>query len=155
MTRTPALIATALLSALLPAGIAAARTGAPAAHASRTTVIALRSTSVGRILVNGSGHIVYMFTHDHGARNSCMAISECSETWPSLTTTGRPKAGAGVRQSLLSTITLRGGRKQVTYAGHPLYLYSVDAGTGDTSYVGERAFGGNWLALSASGHAIR
>ena len=155
MKRTPTLIAAALLGVLLSASIATARSTAPAAHASRTAVIQLRSTHLGRILVNGSGHIIYMFTHDHGAQNSCVRISECSETWPSLTTTGTPKAGAGVRQSLLSTITLRGGRKQVTYAGHPLYLYSVDAGTGDTSYVGERVFGGSWLALNASGHAIR
>ena len=73
----------------------------------------------------------------------------------SLTTTGKPKAGPGVSASKLSTITLSGGAKQVTYAGHPLYLYSFASGPGDTSYVGAMQFGGSWYAINAAGHAVK
>ena len=48
-----------------------------------------------------------------------------------------------------------GGKTQVTYAGHPLYLYSGDSGPGETSYVGESMFSGRWYALNASGGAVR
>ncbi len=48
-----------------------------------------------------------------------------------------------------------GGKKQATFAGHPPYTYGGDTGPGETSYVGERAFGGNWDAITASGHAIK
>lgn len=158
MKRIHLILAGVLLSAVTAAGAAGAAAGAQGrarAHADRTTVVDLRTTALGRILVNGAGHTLYVFTHDHGARNSCVAISECSETWPALQAHGAPKAGAGVRSSLLGTIRLRSGARQVTYAGHPLYLYSVDAGPGETSYVGEHAFGGAWYALSASGHVVR
>jgi hypothetical protein len=47
------------------------------------------------------------------------------------------------------------GSEQVTYAGHALYLYSADRGPGETSYVGERAFGGIWYAISSSGGTVR
>ena len=155
MKRIHLIFAGVLLSAATAAGAAAApRTGARA-HAARATVVGVRSTALGKILVNGSGHTLYMFTRDHGARNSCVAIRECPEAWPALETRGAPRAGVGVHASLLGTIRLRGGARQVTYAGHPLYLYSVDAGPGETSYVGERAFGGIWYALSAGGRTVR
>ena len=84
-----------------------------------------------------------------------MKVSGCAKVWPALTTTGKPKAGPGVKASLLSTITLSGGVKQVTYAGHALYTYSNSSEAGETSYVGVKEFGGSWDALSASGAAIK
>ena len=32
-----------------------------------------------------------------------------------------PRAGKGAKQNLLGTTKRRSGRRQVTYAGHPLY----------------------------------
>jgi predicted lipoprotein with Yx(FWY)xxD motif len=125
------------------------------AHSSSAAKVELRHTRLGEILANGSGFTLYLFTRDHGAHNSCASIGGCEGAWPALLTSGRPSAGAGVRGSLLSTIKLSGGRTQVTYAGHPLYLYRGDSSPGDTSYIGADAFGGTWDALSASGHAIR
>lgn len=44
--------------------------------------------------------------------------------WPAFTTKGRPVAGAGVDQSLLDDVYRSDlGAYQVTYAGHPLYLF--------------------------------
>lgn len=57
--------------------------------------------------------------------------------------------------SLLSAIKLSTGASQVTYAGHPLYLYRGDSGPGDTAYVGANEFGGSWDALDATGRAVR
>jgi predicted lipoprotein with Yx(FWY)xxD motif len=59
-----------------------------------------------------------------------------------------------VKSSLLSTIKLPGGASQVTYAGHPLYLYSSETGPGETGYVGVHAFGGDWDAINAAGHGV-
>jgi predicted lipoprotein with Yx(FWY)xxD motif len=60
-----------------------------------------------------------------------------------------------VQASKLSSITLPGGAKQVTYMGHALYLYSGDEGPGETSYIGAREFGGSWYALTGAGRAVR
>ena len=148
-----------LLCAVLGAASASTVTGAqasrPTAIASRAAKIGVRHTSIGTILVSASGRTLYEFTRDHARSNSCVKIKECSAIWPSLATSGKPTAGPGVRASLLSTITLHGGAKQVTYAGHALYLYSGDSGPGETSYVGEKAFGGTWYAINAAGHIVK
>lgn len=135
--------------------VAAAQAGRPTAETSRSAKIGVRHTSVGTILVSSSGRTLYEFTKDRLRSNSCAKIKECSEIWPSLTTSGKPTAGPGVKASLLSTITLHGGAKQVTYAGHPLYLYSGDSGPGETAYVGEKEFGGFWYAINAAGHTVK
>ena len=142
--------ATLAAIALAPAGMAS-----PTAHASRTQKLSLRHTSVGNVLVDSSGFTVFRFSKDTGRSNTCMANRECNATWPALTTTGRPQAGPGVRSSLLSTITIRGGAHQVTYAGHPLYRYAVASERGETSYVGVRQFGGTWYAVSSSGANVK
>jgi predicted lipoprotein with Yx(FWY)xxD motif len=136
-------------------GATPATQGATPAHAARAAKVTLRHTRLGNILATSSGFTLYEFTHDHSSANTCVHISECSGTWPALQTSGRPTAGPGVKASLLSTTRLPGGKTQVTYAGHPLYLYSGDSGPGATSYVGESAFGGRWYALNALGGAVK
>jgi predicted lipoprotein with Yx(FWY)xxD motif len=155
MRRAPILLAGVLASVACVATAASAQQGIPTAHADRVTTVGLRHTSLGTILVNSSGRTLYEFSRDHGGKDTCMGIAGCAEAWPALTTSGKPKAASGVHAGLLSMITLKGGSKQVTYAGHPLYLYSGDSGPGETSYVGEKAFGGTWDALNASGQAVK
>jgi predicted lipoprotein with Yx(FWY)xxD motif len=145
-TRKFLLIASALAMALAAS--------APAAASAARAEIKLRKTSVGTILVNSRGFTVYAFTRDSRNRDKCVTITGCSKIWPAVTTTGKPIAGHGVRASLLGTITLRGGRKQVTYAGHPLYTYIGDSGPGETSYINFAAFGGHWPGMNVAGHEV-
>jgi predicted lipoprotein with Yx(FWY)xxD motif len=130
--------------------VASAEPDTTSTRAASTATVQLRHTSLGSILVSSSGRTLYEFTRDHANKNSCTAIKGCSQAWPSLRASGRPTAGSGVKASLLSS---SGG--QVTYAGHPLYLYSGDSGPGKTSYVGVKQFGGTWYALNASGGAVK
>jgi predicted lipoprotein with Yx(FWY)xxD motif len=145
------LVAAAAATAASAATIASAQSNRPAAHSSRAATVQLRHTSLGSILVSGSGRTLYEFTRDHGNKNSCAAIGGCSAVWPSLKASGHPTAGSGVKASLLSTTS----GNQVTYAGHPLYTYSGDNGPGKTSYVGARSFGGMWYAINASGGTVK
>ena len=46
-----------------------------------------------------------------------------TDDWPALTTTGAPVAGTGVNGKLLGSVYRRGIGRQVTYGGHPLYLF--------------------------------
>lgn len=46
-----------------------------------------------------------------------------SDDWPALTSKGPPVAGHGVNAKLLGTVERAGIGKQITYAGHPLYLF--------------------------------
>jgi predicted lipoprotein with Yx(FWY)xxD motif len=156
-----------LLAGMLATGAAAAvTTGAQAqpgtAHAAKAAKVQLRHTSKGKILVNASGFTLYRFTKDPRNKNTCLASegegygsASCPEVWPAYTTTAKPLAGSGVKSSLLGTIKLPNGRKQVTYAGHPLYLYKPSSGPGETSYIGVKSFGGMWDAVSAAGGLVK
>lgn len=150
MKRPYVFLAVALASAAGTVTVASAKPGIPSARSSSAATVQLRHTSLGSILVSSSGRTLYEFTRDRTNKNSCAAISGCLQAWPSLKANGKPTAGSGVKASLLST---SGG--QVTYAGHPLYLYSGDSGPGKTSYVGVKQFGGAWYALNASGGAVK
>jgi predicted lipoprotein with Yx(FWY)xxD motif len=161
MKRIPLLLAALLVAAVSGSSIASAHAGAsaapsagPNARAARATEVMLRHTSLGSILTTSSGFTLYEFTRDHASANSCVKIRECPQVWPALQSVGRPTAGPGVKSSLLSSIQIAGGARQVTYAGHPLYLYSADS-RGATDYVGVSAFGGKWYALGASGQAVK
>jgi len=143
----------ALLIAAAAALPAASAEGA--AHAARGAKLEIKNTSLGRILANGRGLTVYMFTHDQVNQDTCVAISGCTGIWPLVTSSGTPTLGPGVKRSLVGAIKLPGGQRQVTYAGHPLYTYIADAGPGDTSYVGQSQFGGRWYALSPAGHSVK
>jgi predicted lipoprotein with Yx(FWY)xxD motif len=126
-----------------------------AAHAARPAKLEIERTSLGRILATGRGLTVYMFTRDSINHDMCAAISGCTGIWPLVTSNGRPSLGPGVKRSLVGAITLPGGARQVTYAGHPLYTYLGSSGPGDTSYVGQSQFGGHWYALSPAGRVVK
>jgi secreted repeat protein with Y-X4-D motif len=71
-----------------------------------------------------------------------------------LTVTGTPTAGTGAKASLVGTTARSGGKTQVTYNGHPVYVYSGDHSAGDTNGEGINAFGATWYTLSSSGNQI-
>jgi hypothetical protein len=52
------------------------------------------------------------------------------------------------------TIPRSDGKPQVTYEGHPLYLFDGDHGPGQAIGQGVTAFGGGWFALSSNGSSV-
>ena len=52
---------------------------------------------------------------------------------------------------LLGTTTRRGGRRQVTYNGHPLYYYVTDTRPGQITCQDVVEFGGTWLVVDPRG----
>jgi predicted lipoprotein with Yx(FWY)xxD motif len=143
------------IALLITAGMAlAVPIAATAGAASTGTKVDLRSTHAGKILVNGSGFTLYAFTKDATKRDNCMQVRGCIAVWPPLTTTGNPVAGPGLKASLLGSIPYKGGLKQVTYAGHPLYTYKGDDGPGSTEYIDKSRSGGRWPALNAAGQEV-
>jgi hypothetical protein len=59
-----------------------------------------------------------------------------------------------VHKSLLATTRRQDGRRQVTYAGRPLYTFVGDKAAGQTSGEGLTNFGAEWYALAASGRTV-
>jgi predicted lipoprotein with Yx(FWY)xxD motif len=110
------------------------------------------SSSLGRIVVDGRGRTLYLFEKDRNRRSACYGA--CARYWPPLLSHGKPMARAGVKQSLIGTTRRRNGRKQVTYAGHPLYRYVGDTRPGETNGAGLQDFGGGWDPISPAGRKI-
>jgi predicted lipoprotein with Yx(FWY)xxD motif len=155
MKRAPLLVAGLIVAATSTAAVASSAGGAARAHDSRATKIQLRRTEIGKVLVDGSGFTLYRFSRDPRNGDTCVKIMECTNLWPPVLSSGRPVAGPGVRAGLLSTIKLPGGRRQVTYAGHPLYRYSPATEKGETGYAGAQQFGGTWYAVNAAGRSVK
>jgi predicted lipoprotein with Yx(FWY)xxD motif len=144
--------AAALAVALPMAGATAAASAGPSATAASTAKVEVVSTKLGKVLADGRGHTLYLFGKDRHSKSACSGA--CAHAWPPLTTTAKPKAGAGVSASKLGTTRRAGGVKQVTYNGHPLYLFVNDTKARQTNGQGIVAFGGKWSALTPSGRAV-
>jgi predicted lipoprotein with Yx(FWY)xxD motif len=155
MKRTPLFFAGVLATTACASAVAGAAVGVPTGHASRAAKVQLRHTSLGKILVDSSGFTLYLFTRDTRNTDTCVKVSGCTSAWPPLRTSGNPTAGPGVKASLLSTIKLPGGGRQVTYAGHALYHYGAASERAETVYVSAEQFGGTWYAVGAVGNTVK
>ena len=81
-------------------------------------------------------------------------MSSNTAEWPAYLTTGTPVAGPGVSQKLLGTVTIAGLGTQVTYNGHPLYLFDGIGGVISGENWDESTippWHGNWYLLNAKG----
>jgi predicted lipoprotein with Yx(FWY)xxD motif len=126
----------------------------PAAPAASGTTIAVGTTRLGQILVDGNGRTLYLFLADSGSKSACNSAA-CVQYWPPVLTTGAPQASTGANASLLGTTTRQDGTTEVTYAGHPLYYFVSDKKAGDVSGQGINGFGAPWYVVSPSGMQIR
>jgi predicted lipoprotein with Yx(FWY)xxD motif len=119
-----------------------------------TTVTAGSLGNLGKVLIDGSGHPLYLRTKDHGKRSGCSG--SCAQAWPPVTTGGAPHATGAAKSSLLGTTTRKGRTKQVTYAGHPLYRYARDDQRGAKAKgEGRSQYGSTWYAVSPRGTKVR
>jgi len=125
---------------------------AAAKPAARSATVATARSGLGQIVVDGRGRSLYLFEKDTRGRSNCSGA--CAAYWPPLLSTGRPAAIKGAKASLLGTIRRADGKRQVTYAGHPLYFFSGDAGRGQTNGEGLDDFGGGWYVLTPAGKKI-
>jgi predicted lipoprotein with Yx(FWY)xxD motif len=110
-----------------------------------------RAPKLGTVLAFGPKRLtVYVFEGDKGQGSSCTGA--CASVWPPVT--GTPQAGGAAMSADLGTIKRSDGTTQVTYRGHPLYLYVKDKDDGDAYGEGLTQFGASWYALSSSGKKV-
>jgi len=137
-----------VVAVLLTAGAGAA---SASDQASRST-LTVRTSTYGKILFGGGGRALYAFTKDPRRRSVCSG--GCAKAWPPYLVTTRPKAGTGVKASLLGTTKRPDGGTQVTYNGRPLYFYVGDP-VGQVRCQNVSEFGGLWLVVRPNGLLVR
>ena len=106
-----------------------------------------RDPSLGPILVDKDGKVLYLYSRDVLGTSNCYntATSMCETNWPILRppASGEP-TGAPDINGKLGVINRTDGTKQVTYNDIPLYYYVRDEAPGDTK---GQAVGGIWWIL--------
>jgi predicted lipoprotein with Yx(FWY)xxD motif len=141
---------------LLMLGVVAAAVLAPAAMTERSAsrpALTARSSSFGKVLFDGRGFVLYAFTRD---RRTSRCYGDCAKAWPPyFAPKGSLVVGRGVKRSLLGTVKRRNGRRQVTYAGKPLYYYVGDRRPGQILCQDVFEYGGRWLIVRPSGKLVR
>jgi len=158
----------ATLALTTPAMASASRTAA-----ARGTEIIVAETAFGPALAVGSGPFknftLYFISSDHGRSFGCTTgatktpvgpitctgpSNDKNAEWPAITSATRPVAGPGVSAGLLSRVYRKGVGYQITYAGHPLYLFDQQAGavTGEGWFEpGLPPWHGIWWLMSPDG----
>ena len=144
-----------------------------ASGASTGSVVAVLNGTFGPMLIAGSGPsagtALYMITSDHGSTYGCTTTKQSvvgmpyvctgpstskNADWPAYTTTSAPVAGPGVNKSLLGEVARTGVGEQVTYDGHPLYLFDHVPGAPSGENWDEPSLPadhGMWWLVSPSG----
>ena len=111
-----------------------------------SSTIKIDTSSLGDVLVDGSGRTLYMYSPDGINASSSKCTGPCANLWPKLS--GKPKAGAGVDARLIGATS---GTNQASYAGHLLYYYAKDGSAGDVNGQGINKI---WYVLDGKGTEI-
>jgi predicted lipoprotein with Yx(FWY)xxD motif len=139
-----------------------AKAAAAATAASAATPVATASakgpkvkviqSDYGRILSNGRGRALYLFTADSGRKSEC--YGDCATAWPPYIVKSKPVAVQGAKPGLIGTTRRSDGRLQATYAGHPVYYYVGDTSPGEVLCQAVFEYGGYWYVLRSNGKAV-
>ena len=132
--------------------VVAAAAAVPATAVTGGAAVETHATPIGKVVADAHGRTLYLFRADHGTTSACYGA--CATYWPPLLTSGKPHAMDGVKASLLGTTKRKDGKLQVTYKGHPLYLFVKDTRAGTAAGEGVNGFGAKWYALAPSGATI-
>ena len=127
-------------------------TALPKTASGQPATVGVANSGLGKILVDSQGRTLYLFQKDSGTTSTCAGA--CASDWPPLPANGKPTAGDGATASWLGVSKRSDGSPQVSYNGHPLYLYEGDQERGNTNGQGVTAFGAAWFALSPAGTQV-
>jgi predicted lipoprotein with Yx(FWY)xxD motif len=129
-------------------------TSTPAASAAgaRGPKVKVVSSDYGRILADGRGRALYLFTADKGKSSTCSG--DCATAWPPYIVKSKPTGVSGAKPGKVGTTRRSDGKLQATYAGHPVYYYEGDTEPGQVLCQAVNEFGGYWYVLRANGKAV-
>jgi predicted lipoprotein with Yx(FWY)xxD motif len=136
------LVAMGLTLLLVPAtAVGASPSGAP--H----TAIQVHQTRWGPVLADGNGMTLYVYVDDLLTNASTACTGDCENDWPPALVSGPLSRTRGITGHV-GTIARRGGLRQLTIDGRPLYTFAGDRAPGDLRGNG---IGNIWWAMTPSG----
>lgn len=123
----------------------------PTTDASLT--LTLQRSPVGPILATGNGDTLYDFAPDTPNHSACLDDG-CVFQWPPLVLHQPLRLGKGLDRALVGTLKRPDGSTQVSYGGHPLYTYNLDATPGMVTGQAIDQNGGLWYVIGPRGKQI-
>jgi len=116
----------------------------------KTPSLRVRSTELGKIVVDGKGRTVYTYADDDQGAATSACKDACLMAWPPVPATAKPdvddlSGDVGVAKDA-------NGDGQLTYNGCPLYYFRGDLKPGDTRGQGTK---GEWWVLDPSGTKVK
>lgn len=127
-------------------------TQAPTPSPPPPDTLSVAGSRYGKIIVDGQGRTLYLFDAERTATPKCYGA--CAGAWPPLLIATSPVAGGGLSQALIAAVARSDGSMQVTYNGHPLYLYVGDRAPGEIKCQAAFEYGGGWYVVDAQGNKI-
>ena len=143
-TATPA-APSAAASTTTSAPSTAASTAA-STSASSVTELKTMTSSLGDIIADGKGMVLYMYTKDTQGTQMSVCTGGCAAAWPLALADATPKL-TGVTGTVTMIPTASGG-KQLALNGWPLYYFAKDKAAGDVLGQG---VGSVWYVLDSTG----
>ena len=109
------------------------------------------TTPLGKVVVDGKGMSAYYFDLDKANSGSSACTGQCSANWPAITSNTAKPTVSGI-SGVVGTIALKGGSRQVTINGRPIYTFAFDKTSGDAKGQGVQSV---WYLISPSGKEIK
>jgi predicted lipoprotein with Yx(FWY)xxD motif len=141
-----------VVTVLAVAGCGGTSNALPTTPNGESATLGVADHDLGEILVDSQGRTLYLFDKDSGTTSTC--TGECANNWPPLEVNGKTTEGDGADAALVGTTARSDGKRQVTYNGHPVYLFEGDKKAGDTNGEGVNGFGAEWYVLAPSGKKV-
>ena len=133
-----------------PPAAASTTTSAPStaasSAASSVTELKTMTSSLGDVIVDGKGMVLYMYTKDTQGTQMSVCTGGCAAAWPLALADATPKL-TGVTGTVTMIPTASGG-KQLALNGWPLYYFAKDKAAGDVLGQG---VGSVWYVLDSTG----
>ncbi len=115
-----------------------------------STTLQLVSTSLGKVVADSAGKVLYLYVPDGTATVSTVPAGVLA-LWPPVQASAVPTLGPGLTAKS-STGAQPNGQQWVLYNGHLLYGYTGDTKAGD---VNGNALGNVWYAVTAAGGPVQ
>lgn len=135
-----------------PSGSSSGGAPSPSASAAQSGGVTIDEASVTvggtttMVLTTSAGRTLYYLTSDTATQVKC--TGSCLGLWPPLLSSSTPSSMQALSGKLAVATNANGS--QVTYNGHPLYLYSGDSAAGQSNGEGIKAQGGVWHVATPS-----
>jgi predicted lipoprotein with Yx(FWY)xxD motif len=116
-----------------------------------TTILQVKDSQYGPIVVNDAGYAIYMSDSDDQSPPRSVCYNACAKKWIPVLTSGTVTLDDAIAAAVVGTLQRADGGTQLTMRGWPLYLYVNDKQPGE---INGHSKVQHWQVLAPDGKPI-